>query len=83
MKCSQPRVQVEGTDLFNGAAQKKFLSNSEVVIFSGYNDYKQDWFVGFLYAVLPDRKWVWGQEVAYFQRPKEPFRKTWGFITCS
>lgn len=37
-----------------------FLSSSEVVIFSGYNDYKQDWFVCFLSTVPPGRKWVWG-----------------------
>lgn len=59
----------------------------------GHNEYKQDWFVHSVCVKQPwsDRKWVWGQEVAYFLRQKgaieknlrlhSMFLKLWGSIS--
>lgn len=57
---------------------REFPSGSGVVIFSDHKSTNRTGLSAFVFVKQSwsDRKWVWGQEVAYFQRQKELLRRT-------
>lgn len=81
--CSQPGFEAEGANPLFNVRLRKFPSGSKVRFFSSdHNEYKQDWFVRSLCLLKQpwsDRKWVWGQEVAYFLRQKGAIEKNLRF----